>query len=175
MIAVQIDARDIDRVIAELRATEPQVRRALGSTLRKMAAWVKARSVKGLSKELEVQQKLIRRRLRTIKAKPITNGGVEVRVWFGLDPISLIYLGARKSGRGVKAGARFVEGGFIAEAKGGRQVFKRKGRARLPIEKQTAKINAKAERFLDDGLLNAPAFTEQFYKTLTHELQWQTR
>jgi hypothetical protein len=177
MISVEIDARDINRVIRELRATDMQVKRALNSTLRKMASWVKTRSIRGLSSELQIQQKIIRRRLRTIKAKKTPGGGAEVKVWYGLDPIGLIYLGAKQNKQGVRAaGGRQVKGAFIAKMRGGgRNVFKRKGKARLPIEKQEADIEGKAERFLDDGLLNSPSFMAQFFKTLTHELKWQTR
>jgi hypothetical protein len=171
MISVEISARDLDRLIVELAATSAQVKRALNSTLRKMASWVKTRSVRGLSKELDIKQKTIRRRLRSIKARPTGNGGAEVVVWYGLDPIALIHLGAKQTGKGVRAGRRFVRGAFIAKG----QVFKRTGKARLPLEKQRAEIAPAAERFLDDGLLNAPAFEQQFFKTFEHELRWQTR
>lgn len=172
MISTEIDARDLDRLVVELAATHEQVKRALNSTLRKMAAWVRTRSVRGLSKELGIKQKTIRRRLRSIKARPTANGGAEVKVWYGLDPIALVHLGAKQSGKGVRAsGGRFVQGAFIAKG----QVFKRKGKERLPLEKQSADIVDKSERFLDDGLLNSAAFEAQFFKTFEHELKWQTR
>jgi hypothetical protein len=176
MISVELDAKDLDRVAMELRATPAQVSRALRSTLRKMAAWVRTRSVRGLSKELQIQQKIIRRRLRAIKARPTPNGGAEVKLWFGLNPIALIYLGARQNSKGVRAGKRFVAGAFKARGKGGKeQVFKRRGKERLPIDKQHADIQQPAERYLDDGLLNSAAFEQQFFKTFDHELKWQTR
>lgn len=177
MISVEIDARDLDRLVVELRATPTQVKHALSSTLRKMAAWVRTRSVRGLSKELGIAQKTIRRRLRGIKARPTADGGAEVKLWYGLNPVALIHLAAKQSGKGVRAaGGRFVQGAFIAKTKsGGRQVFKRAGKGRLPLQKQTADIAATAERYLDDGLLNSTAFEQQFFKTFEHELKWQTR
>lgn len=175
MISVEIDARDIERVVKELGATAQQVQRALNSTLRKMASWVKTRSVRGLSGELAIQQKVIRKRLRAIKFRRTSDGGAEVKLWYGLNPISLIYLGAKQNAKGVRAsGSRFVQSAFIPKNKRG-AVFKRVGKSRLPIEKQTAEIQTKAERFLDDGLLNSPEFESQFFKTLMHELKWQTR
>ena len=177
MISVTFEARDLEKASRELGATAEQVKRALRSTLRKMASWVKTRSVRGLSKELKVQQKAIRRRLRSLKARPTADGGAQIKIWYGLDPIALINLGASQNRRGVRAaGGRFVPGAFIAPGKGGKmQVFKRVGKARLPIKKQSADIAAKAERFLDDGLLNSEAFEQQFFKTFDHELKWQTR
>jgi hypothetical protein len=173
MISVRIDARDLGRLVRELAATQSQAERALRSTLRKMASWVRTRSVRGLSEKLRIQQKVIRRRLRSIKARN-TPRGAEVSIWYGLNPIDLIHLQARQNGRGVRAsGGRFVEGAFIPSKK--RQVFKRVGASRLPLEKQTAEIQDEAERFLDDGLLNSAAFEQQFFKTFEHELKWQTR
>lgn len=177
MISVEIDARDLDRLVVELSATRAQAQRALNSTLRKMAAWVKTRSVRGLSQALQIQQKVIRRRLRSIKARKTADGGAEVKVWYGLDPIALIHLGAKQNRKGVRAaGGRFVKSAFLARTKSGKQqVFKRAGKARLPLVKQSADIQRQAERFLDDGLLNSAAFEQQFFKTFGHELKWQTR
>lgn len=173
MISVNIDARDLERAALELQATKPETERALRSTLRKMATWVRARSVKGLSKTLEIQQKVIRRRLRSIKARN-TPGGAQVSIWYGLNPIALIHLQARQNSAGVRAsGGRFVQSAFIPGRV--KQVFKRKGKERLPLEKQTTEIQAAAEHFLDDGLLNSEAFETQFFKTFEHELRWQTR
>lgn len=175
MISVSIDAKDLQRAVVDLHATKVEAERALRSTLRKMAAWVRTRSIKGLSTKLKVQQKVIRRRLRSIKARN-TPGGAEVSVWYGLNPLALIHLQARQNGRGVRAsGGRFVESAFIPKSGKVKQVFKRVGKGRLPLEKQTAEIQDDAERFLEDGLLNSSAFESQFFKTFDHELKWQTR
>jgi hypothetical protein len=169
MISVQIDARDLERLIREVAATKPMAERALRSTLRKMAGWVRTRSIKGLSDKLQIQQKVIRRRLRSIRARN-RPGGAEVSIWYGLNPIDLIHLKARQTAKGVRSsGGRFVPSAFIAK----HQVFRRAGKARLPLEKQSAEIQADAERYLDDGLLNSSAFEAQFFKTFEHELRWQ--
>jgi hypothetical protein len=175
MISVNIDASDLHRVIAELSATKAEAERALRSTLRKMAAWVRVRSVKGLSDKLKIQQKVVRRRLRSIKARN-TPGGAQVSIWYGLNPLALIHLQARQNSSGVRAsGGRFVASAFIPKSGKVKQVFKRAGKSRLPLEKQTTDIQHEAERYLDDGLLNSAAFEAQFFKTFEHELQWQTR
>lgn len=176
MIDINIDARQLERVVVDLAATETEARRALNSTLRRMASWVRTRSTRGLSAELAIQQKIVRRRIKSTRLQRLGDGA-SVKVWFGLNQISLIWLQPRQSGAGVKAaGGRFVEGGFIASGKrGGRQVFKRKGRARLPIEKQRAEIEPKANTFLESKVVKSAEFEAQFFKTFEHELKWRTQ
>jgi hypothetical protein len=176
MIDINIDARQLERVVVDLAATEVEVRKALNSTLRRMAAWVRTRSARGLSGELAIQQKIVRRRIKSARLQR-QGDGASVKVWYGLNPISLIWLNPRQSGAGVKAaGGRFVDSGFIANGKrGGRQVFKRKGKARLPIEKQRAEIEPKAAGFLESRVLKAAEFEAQFFKTFEHELKWRTQ
>ena len=64
MISLDISAQGIESIIAELEPTEKQVNAALSRTLNKMAKWIQTRTVKGLSAELQVMQKVLRRRMR---------------------------------------------------------------------------------------------------------------
>lgn len=169
MIDWQIDARQVNQMAIDLAATENQVRLALRSTLNKMATWLRGRSAKGLSKELDVQLKVVRRRLKAIKFKETPDGGM-AKVWYGLNPIDLIWLAPKKTGDGITASGRQVNGGFI----GKHQVFKRVGTARLPIQKQSAPIQPPAEHYLDAGAIWRD-FDAQFWKTFEHELKWRTR
>src|SRR4051812_48836735 len=100
MLDLRVAAPDTGRLISELAATDAQARRALSATVRKMAGWVRARSTKGLSKELQLQQKIIRRRLKTARVRKTANG-IEVVLWYGLDPVALIYLQAKQRSTGV--------------------------------------------------------------------------
>ncbi len=176
MLNLQIDAAGVNQLALNLAATEQQAKKALRSTLNKMAAWVRTRSMKGMSKALQIQQKIIRRRLKAVKFRDTPDGGA-AKVWFGLNPVGMIYLGAKQTSSGVSAqGGRQVKGAFIAQGKGGgRQVFKRVGKARLPIQKQTAKIQQPSEQYIEKGVLTSAEFEAQFWKTFEHELKWQTR
>jgi hypothetical protein len=171
MIDLEIDGGQLDQLVLDLAATEDQARLALRSTLNKMAAWLRVRSVKALSKELKIQQAVIRRRLKAVKFKQTPDGGV-AKVWYGLNPVDLIWLKPKETGAGVSAqGGRFVKGGFIADS----QVFKRLGAARLPIQKQSDAIEKPAEKTIaHDGIMSAE-FERQFWKTFEHELKWRTR
>lgn len=175
MIELDLEAQDIQNVIFDLQATEAQVNRALSSTLGKMAAWMRTRSVRGLSKELQVQQKIIRRRLKTFRMSRTSNGA-SIRVWYGLDPIALIHLKARQTQRGVTAGRHSRDGAFIRRGRNGNeQVFKRRGAGRLPLDKQRLDVEDKAATYLEDEIIGGLAFQSQFFKTFEHELRWRTR
>lgn len=63
-------------------------------------------------------------------------------VWFGFKPIQAKYLGKmEETGTGAMAGSYFFQGGFIAQMQNGNEnIFKRKGKARFPIQSQTAQL-----------------------------------
>ena len=86
--------------------------------------------------------------------------------------MALIRLGARRTRAGVSAkGGRHIEGAFIAQARRGkRQVFRRKGRARLPIAVQTARIEAQTTDYLENDLSGSRDFEQQFRQVFEHEL-----
>jgi hypothetical protein len=175
MIDLEVSSEGLQQIQLDLAATEAQAIKALNSTLTKMAAWLRSKSVKGLSAELQIQQKVLRRRLRAFRISRHPNGG-QITVWYGLDPIALIYLGARQTRAGVSAmGGRFVQSGFIAPTQGGRQVFKRRGKARLPIDKQRAEIEDKANTYIEDQLLGTEEFEARFFTIFERELTWRTQ
>lgn len=169
MISLDISAQGIEAIIAELEPTEKQVNAALSRTLNRMSKWVQTRTVKGLSTELQVIQKVMRRRMRKTSIQK-TSTGWTIKLWYGLNGISLIHLNARETKKGVTAGKHKRDGAFIVKG----QVFKRSGKGRLPIEKQTLEIKAKADSYLEDQAFSS-GYQDQFFKTLEHELKWQMR
>lgn len=174
MINLDFDDKQLRQITSDLAATEDQLTKALRTTLAKMARWLRTQSARGLSKELNIQQKIIRRRLKSFNVQN-TGHGFNVKIWFGLDPISFIYLKPRQNRTGVKARGREVKGGFIAPIGGGkRQVFKRVGKDRLPIEKQTITVKDEAESYIENEMITARKFEQQFYKTFERELKWRS-
>lgn len=175
MIDIEVDAEGLQQITLELAATEAQAVKALQSTLNKMAAWLRSKSVKGLSERLLLPQKVTRRRLKSFRLSRKSDGG-SITVWYGLNPVALIYLNASQNRAGVSAiGGRFVKSGFIARAGGGRQVFKRRGKSRLPIDKQVADIQDKATTFIEDDLIGTPEFEARFFLVFERELKWRTQ
>jgi hypothetical protein len=173
ILDLEIDQDGLEQAAAAMAATAPQVEKALARTLRKMALWLRARSVRGLSSELKIQQKIVRRRLKTFK---LTRKGENqaVTVWYGLDPIAYIYLGTpKKTPTGVRVGNYDIPGGFVARgANGNMQVFKRVGSARLPLAKQSLDIQDDAQTYIEDRLLGAAEFESQFFTIFDRELRW---
>lgn len=176
MIDIEVSTEGLQQIQLDLASTEAQATKALNSTLIKMAAWLRAKSVKGLADHLSIGQKVMRRRLKSFRLTRLPQGG-QITVWYGLDPIALIYLNARQNRRGVAAmGGRFVQSGFIAPTKGGgRQVFRRRGRARLPIDKQRADVADKANTYIEDELIGTDEFEARFFTIFERELKWRTQ
>lgn len=178
MIDFEIDSASLNQLALNVAATHDEALKALRSTMNKMAAWMRTRSVQGLSKSLQIQQKIIRRRLKAVKFKMTPEGGV-AKIWYGENPISLIYLGARQTGTGVIAdGGRFVPGAFIAKGRGrsgSMQVYKRVGKKRLPLEREEAAIQRPTDKYLESRIIGSAAFENQFWKTFEHELRWRTQ
>lgn len=176
MIELQVDAAGLQQAAREMGATGAQVQQALRSTVGKMTRWARTRSVRDLGKGLVVPQKVLRPRVKARRLQR-TARGAEAGVWYGLNPVALIRLGARQTRTGVSArGGRKVQGAFIARARGGGpQVFKRKGRERLPIAMQAADIEARAADYIQDDLAESRAFEQQFRRVFEHEIQWRMR
>lgn len=104
---------------------------AAARALRKTANWLRTHSTKEIAKELRITQSPLRHRYDVYTRA----AGKEVKVWVGLRPISVHYLGTPKeTSTGVSVGHRSYEDAFIAQPKNGTpMVWARKGRERLPI------------------------------------------
>lgn len=184
MIEISIHEDGIEGIESYLAATPQQVDAAMASACIKMARWLTTNSIRGLAAHLKLPQKEVRRRLRTFRLSRVA-GGKGVRVWYGLDPMGMIYLNARQTKQGVSAyGDRFIKGAFIANGRAGRngpistknrQVFARKAKTRLPIKKVTVELGDPAQRYIEDHLLGGSSFTERFYKVFEHELAWRQK
>lgn len=177
---LNIDQRELDRLLIELDATDKIVTKALRSTVGRMSSWLKTRAARVVSKELKLKVSGIRKRMKNIKFKPSSDGGAG-GVWIGLNPIDLKYLSAVQDSRGVtvrKQGIS-IKGAFMGPRPGVKSekyrgvVFKRKGRQRLPIEKQEWEIKKRAEDALDDNVF--AGFEAQFYKVFERELKWRSQ
>lgn len=175
---MDVSAPGLAQLVQDFQATEAQAEAAFRSTLNRMAQWLRTRSVRDLSGKLKLQQKILRRRLKTFRlqgGRSARNVG-EVKVWYGLNDIPLSWLKPREASGGVRAqGGRFVEGAFIAKLHGKPQVLKRVGKARVPLEVQYAAIANDAQEYIEDFVLADAEFENRFMETFTRELRWRTR
>ncbi|NQB39629.1 hypothetical protein BH586_03185 [Pseudomonas aeruginosa] len=108
---------------------------AAARALRKTAQWLRTHSSREIARELGITQSPIRHRYNIYSQSTAR----EVKLWVGLQPIGVHYLGTpRQTRTGVKVGHREYDEAFISPMKSTqRLVFRRKGRERLPIEKVT--------------------------------------
>ncbi|HBO6581490.1 TPA: hypothetical protein L4809_006368 [Pseudomonas aeruginosa] len=108
---------------------------AAARALRKTAQWLRTHSSREIARELGITQSPIRHRYNIYSQSTAR----EVKLWVGLQPIGVHYLGTpRQTPTGVKVGHREYDAAFISPMKSTqRLVFRRKGRERLPIEKVT--------------------------------------
>ena len=174
MIDIELDIAGKEELIADLAATQQQVQAALKSTVRQLGGWLRTQATRGLSKELDIGVKVLRRRLKTLKLRTSADGASMV-LWFGLNPVGLIYLGAKQTRTGITAGKRKVQGAFLATMKNKtRHVFRRTGKGRLPIDKQVVDVEDQAHIYLEDELLGSPEVERRFYQLFERELNWRT-
>lgn len=108
---------------------------AAARALRKTAQWLRTHSTREIARELRITQSPVRHRY-IINTRSTAN---EVKLWVGLNPISVHYLGTpQQTPTGVKVEHRAYDDAFISPMKTRhRLVWRRKGRERLPIERVT--------------------------------------
>lgn len=126
----------VDQAISQLPEILNTMQRnldlAAARAVRRTGRWLSSHSSREIAKELRIRQTPVRKRYSLYTQAR----GNEVKVWVGLDPIAVHYLGQPKeNGSGVSVAHRQYDDAFIAANKAGKElVFIRKGRQRLPIK-----------------------------------------
>ncbi|GHY00989.1 phage tail protein [Vibrio cholerae] len=130
---LQLD-QELAYLEAQLMASVPQIQKAIDRALKKTARWLETHSKRELGRELKLPIKVLTVRFQhTFYLK---DGEKAVSVWFGLNPVQVRYIGkAKQNRRGTRVGKHQFDGAFSAAMKSEHlNVFRRKGRERLPIE-----------------------------------------
>jgi len=154
----------VERAIA---AAPRKLDLAAARALRKTAQWLRTHSSKEIAKELRITQSPIRHRYNIYSQST----SKEVKLWVGLRPIGVHYLGTPKqTSTGVRVGHRNYDDAFIAPMKSNqRLVFRRKGRERLPVEKVTEDWEGPALGALERWEKRA---LERFMELFEHEARY---
>ncbi|WP_264730413.1 MULTISPECIES: phage tail protein [unclassified Wolbachia] len=139
-MSVHIEVEVIESVNAKRKKIELAIVRALNKT----ALWLKAQAAKEISEE---KKSLIRKRLRIFKAK---TSRLDVLIRSNLYDIRASTIGKiQKTRRGSKVGKHEFIGGFAAVMpKGNSGMFKREGRAALPIKEVKLSLEPEASRII---------------------------
>ncbi|WP_341816168.1 phage tail protein [Wolbachia endosymbiont (group B) of Elophila nymphaeata] len=164
-MSVHIEVEVIESVNAKRKKIELAIVRALNRT----ALWLKLKTAKEISEE---KKSLIRKRLRIFKAK---TSRLDVLIRANLYDIRASAIGKiQKTRRGSKVGKHEFIGGFAAVMpKGNSGIFKREGRAALPIKEVKLPLEPEASRII--GNLVNYEVEEVFEKFFERELSYITR
>jgi hypothetical protein len=111
-------ASNIARVRVQLGVLEADIKAAIQTATRKAFKWAEREAAKDIAAEAGIPYRAAR--TRTKSKYRLTGSG---QIWFGLNPVSAKYLGAKDQ-----------KGGFT-NAKLNEHFFRRRGKARLPIDR----------------------------------------
>ena len=171
MIELHINADDLRQVPHFLGLQKHDIERAMLRAINKTARWLRTRIAREVATELNVKVGLAR---NSLQLRMASRHGLNASV--GLNPkasrIKAVDLGQPKQNKaGVRVGRHSFRGAFIATMPSGHTgVFRRKGKARLPIQEMhvslTAAMADAMESITDQGGM---AYLQ---KTFAHELQF---
>ncbi|EKT4458352.1 phage tail protein [Pseudomonas entomophila] len=164
---LKLDASGWTEVESIIGQATKQLDLAAARALRRTAQWLRTHSSREISKELRITQSPIRHRYN-VYSKSTSN---EVKLWVGLRPISVHYLGTPKqTPTGVSVGHRQYDSAFISPMKTRhRLVFRRKGRERLPVERVMEDWESPAINALERWEKRAQVyFIDQFEREARH-------
>jgi hypothetical protein len=172
----QIDiavAGNLDKTLEVLGATEAQVRTAAMRAINKTAIWARSQSARKISAQKQIQLKLIRQKLKVVKAN---RGTLRAFVMANLYGIKASKLGIPKqSAIGASVGKHRFPGAFVAKMPKTNHVgvFKRKTNKRLPIQEQYVQLEPEASKIIEKTVGNEALSV--FAKYFNHEIAYVTR
>ena len=157
---------DWDRVKALLGVLQKDMKAALKTAVRQTGQWANREGARGMAKATNVPLNVLRKGLRFKFQYQSVKGFSTARLWYGLNDISIKYLGARQQKKGVRSRGNTYKGAFVSGALGG-HAFKRVGKDRYPIERLEMTIVEKGNAFLAEFEQRvAEKFVEFFFANL---------
>jgi len=164
-------SNNINEIISNIERKEQKIKLAAIKALNKTAIWLKSQAAKEISEEKRIKLSLIRKRLRIFKAK---TSRLEVLIRTNLYDIRASTIGKiQKTRRGSKVGKHQFIGGFAAVMpKENSGMFKREGRAALPIKEVKLPLKPEASKVIRD-LVNyeiEKVFTKFFERDITENV-----
>ena len=153
MLVVNVLRDDLYAVQQKMNATNRQVVTAGTRAIKKTLRWIGSQGRRQIAKRNKLPVKSLRGRVRM--SQPTASSQVG-HVWFGIDDMPAIQVGAKQTATGVQTRGRFFKSAFIANVYGTVNVFKRKDKARFPVIVQKVQLEG-AEEILDGIAANAPA------------------
>ncbi|MBA8757824.1 phage tail protein [Wolbachia pipientis] len=150
---------NIERIIHNIDANKAKIELAAVRALNKTALWLKSQAVREISEEKQIRLKVIRKRLRIIKARKSALK-VLIRVY--------LYDVRMRNIKQAKIRTAFNDAFMATMPRGYRGIFKRVGRTALPIQEVKLPLEPEASRIIEN-LVNYEV-ERIFEKYFTHEL-----
>ena len=147
---ITINFDSLQSAVKKLHLPEEKINEILQLTAAKTARWAYSRLSSKLGKELKLDLKIRKGRLRLYVEK----GSDGAQVWFGMDGISFSKFHPVQTSSGVHTDVLDIGGAFVGTGKGlgAGAVFKRAGASRLPIAKQFYDIQNVARPIFDQAV-----------------------
>lgn len=158
--------QDWARVRDLLGVLQKDMKAALRTAVRQTGQWANREGARGLAKAVGVPLRTLRQGLRIKFSYQSVKGFSTARLWYGLNDVSLKYLGARQGKKGVRARGTLYDGAFVSSALGG-HAFQRVGDARLPLRRIDYTIVEKGNAYLTEFETTVAAkFVSLFFAAL---------
>jgi len=158
MFSIEVGG-NIEKIIQNIDANKAKVELATVRALNKTALWLKLKASQEISQEKQISLKVIRKRLRIIKAR---KSAVKVLIRAYLYDVRM---------RNIKqAKAAFNDAFMATMPRGYRGIFKRVGRTALPIQEVKLPLEPEASRIIEH-LVNYET-EKAFEKFFQHELNY---
>ncbi|UPA54540.1 phage tail protein [Wolbachia pipientis] len=158
MFNIEVNA-NIERIIHNIDANKAKIELATVRALNKTALWLKSQAVREISEEKQIRLKVIRKRLRIIKARKSTLK-VLIRAY--------LYDVRMRNIKQAKIRTAFNDAFMATMPRGYRGIFKRVGRTALPIQEVKLPLEPEASRIIEN-LVNYEV-ERIFEKYFTHKL-----
>lgn len=152
MINLDFDTQEIKKLLQDFPLDKKIIKASHNAALRKTADYLHRIAMRTLSTELKLSIQLLKNRIKKYRM-PAVGGMGRMKIFFGLNSIPLHKLSPVQQSGGVKAEPTFAKSAFMAKLKKGSSftgVYKRKGKARLPVEAQHYQIDLKAAEAVED-------------------------
>lgn len=159
MLKLDIDAAEMRRIADDLGASEKDLRLAFSRALSRTSRTLRAQARKNLREGLDLRAaSVLKARLALKRYRPRGSGLGAARLWVGANDMPAHYFKGtpRRTQGGARVGSRSFPDAFVARAQGAgtRMVFKRVGRERLPIRKETVSVQKEVNEVLDEEVFD---------------------
>ena len=177
MSVFSIDAQDggsIEHALLGLDIQEKLVQIAAYRALNKTARWLKTQTIRQISSETGLTQKLIRKRMHMLQA---SRRNLRAMLTSRNQHIPASELGRmRESGKGAKAGKFYFEGGFVAHmpSTGKASIYRRQHQARLPL-RELGFYSGGFPRRAGEDVSKSDDVMQRFERFFEHELKFISR